>query len=119
MDSMLILSPPISAPIAARSCVAVTTLIFPAAKPDGTLLNKRATPAKQLIKRSIFINSSLEWMRSMRSDRKLKLKQELVRRQAFAITGAAQLSANLAELAGPIGEHQRSTGVLQQRGIRG
>src|SRR5437879_12788626 len=52
-------------------------------------------------------------MRAMRPHRKLELEQKLVRGQAVSITGTPELSANLAELARPVGQNQRSAGVDQ------
>src|SRR5437879_4766987 len=53
-------------------------------------------------------------MRAMRTDGKLKLEQELVSRQTLAVTGAAELSANLAEFAGPIRQYDRTSRIALQ-----
>src|SRR5215467_9137946 len=58
---------------------------------------------------------ALERMRAMRPHRKLKLEQKFVRRQSLRVTGALELPANLAELARPVSQDQRSPGVDQLR----
>src|SRR5262249_7495521 len=56
--------------------------------------------------------NSLERMRAVRSDGELELKQQLVRGRSFRVLCAAQLAANLAELARPVGQHQRLAGIM-------
>src|ERR1041384_4234652 len=57
-------------------------------------------------KNSFHENRSLKWMRSVGAHGKLKLKEQFVRGEPLAIARAAELSANLAELARPVGEQQ-------------
>ena len=56
-------------------------------------------------------------MRAVRADRELKLEQELVGALAFRVSRVAILSTDLAELARPVGEHQRPAGVAQRKGF--
>src|SRR5260370_13041036 len=101
MDWIVMRSPPTSAPRAARSCVAVITLILPAACAGPIEANSAAARTKQFAILEVFISTSfgreLERMRSMRPDRKDELEQKFVSGQVFAITRAAKLAANLAE----------------------
>src|SRR5947209_19922952 len=53
-------------------------------------------------------------MRPVRTDGKLELEQQLVRRRSERIVGASELRANLAELARPVGDDERSAGVRQR-----
>ena len=56
----------------------------------------------------------------MRAHREHELEQKFVGRQSFAVARSPKLSTNLAELARPIGQHERSAGVAQERpSIRG
>ena len=50
----------------------------------------------------------------MRPHGEHKLENQLVRRQPFAVPRAPELSAHLAEFAGPISEDERSARVLEQ-----
>ena len=45
----------------------------------------------------------------------LELEQQFVGGQALAVAGAAELAANLAELARPVSQNERAAGVLEQR----
>ena len=60
------------------------------------------------------LSVALERMRSVGADGELELEQKLVRGPVVAITGAAELAADLAEFARPVGEDKRATGVLKQ-----
>src|SRR5690242_19550217 len=57
-------------------------------------------------------------MRAVRTDRKLELKQELIRRRAVAVVRPAVLSTHLAELARPIRQDSRSACVDNRRILR-
>src|SRR5204863_6310718 len=52
---------------------------------------------------------------AMRADRELKLEQQLVRVLPDRIVGPAVLRADLAELARPVRDHERSAGVDERR----
>src|SRR5438034_952982 len=58
----------------------------------------------------------LENVRAVRADREQELEQHLVRRVPFRVGGAAVLRANLAELARPVREQERS-GLVLERGV--
>src|SRR5215471_16932637 len=100
MDSTEIRSPPTSVAIDARSSVADTTLSFPA--PWQT----PATVRSAMIMCFIECLLALERVRSMCPDRELELEQKLIGGHVLAVTSAAELTANLAELAGPVSEHE-------------
>src|SRR4051794_7779354 len=61
----------------------------------------------------------LERMRSMRAHREHELEQKFVGRETFSIARAPKLPAYLAELARPIGQHERSAGVAEERATIG
>src|SRR4051794_5326455 len=61
---------------------------------------------------------SSERMRSVGAHRKLELEKQLVSGETVAVPGTAELSADLAELAGPVGEQERAPSILDERGKR-
>src|SRR5713226_2183187 len=110
MDSTAMRSPPTSAASEARSSVAVMTLSLPAASQTPVAARNTVVTTRCLRVREIFLESillsGLKRVRSMGADGKLELEQELVGSQVLAILRAPELAADLAELAGPIGNHQ-------------
>jgi hypothetical protein len=55
-----------------------------------------------------------ERMRTMGSDRELKLKKKFIRQITNGVIGPPILAPYLAELARPIGQHQRLAGIAQR-----
>src|ERR1041384_4090614 len=131
MDSTFTMSPPTSRASAARSCVAVITLIFEAAWLAPAATVKSRTPSA-CIRLGILTGTippllrtaagavrvtklvSLKWMRSMGAHRKHELEQDLVGGEPFPVSRPPELSPNLAELARPVCEEQRAAGVAGQ-----
>src|SRR5258708_37821445 len=98
MDSTVMRSPPTSAAIEARSCVAVMTLSLSAACP--TFMQKRRMARSGISAGLVISYLFLERVRSVGADGELELEQELVGGQVLAILRAPELAADLAELAG-------------------
>src|ERR1700680_1308302 len=121
MDSMVMRSPPTSAPNAARSCVAVITLILPAACAELIEATSTAATTRQFVILEVFTSTSfgraLERMCAMCPDRKDELEQKLVSGQIVAVARTAELAADLAEFTRPIGEQERSAGIPEDRKI--
>src|SRR5579871_2594129 len=57
-----------------------------------------------------------EWVGPVGAHREHELENQFVSEESFAILRAAKLAPDLTELAGPVGEDERSAGVLQERG---
>src|ERR1051326_3299955 len=57
-------------------------------------------------------------MRSVSAHRKLELDEQFVGGETVAVAGTAELSADLAELARPVGEQKRAPSILDERGKR-
>src|ERR1035441_3491812 len=136
MESAVIRSPPTSRAMAARSWVAVITLILDAAW-EGRAASRSAAIAEYFLNMGIGAFraelgstqlvgampdaggvsgelSILEGVRSVGAHGELELEENFVGGQAFAIFGAAELSADQAELAGHVGQLETATGVLKQ-----
>src|SRR5262249_23396738 len=108
MDSTEILSPPTSWASAARSVVAVMTFSFLACAIVGRNRAPSSTKMSKHPKRvrfNILSFPSLKRMRAMRSEREDQLHEQLTGIDVIGIVREAVLSAQLAELAWPIGEY--------------
>src|SRR5215471_20582111 len=114
MESTLTCSPPISLAMAARSSVAPTTLILPAAWAGM----EAASAARTAIVRFIFMENSLKGMRSVGAHGELELEQKFVGREAVSVAGTPKLAADLTEFARPVGQYQRPPCILDERGFR-
>src|SRR5690348_16465499 len=57
-------------------------------------------------------------MRSVGAHGELELEEQLVGCKTVTVASAAELSANLAELARPVGKDQRPSSILDERGNR-
>src|SRR6266850_1726898 len=131
MDSTSTLSPPTSCAREARSVVAVIICSLLSARPAGetkranTSRKAAASGLKRLIRVSVVVwcieglqKNLLERMCAMRTHHKEKLKQEFV---GVRVVGCdrigempeAVLAADLAELAGPVGEDSGKAGIRQ------
>src|SRR5262249_13264899 len=103
MDSTLILSPPTSPAMEARSSVVVITL---RAARAGTVAPSRTTPARAVTTVGIFIERGSfgsERVGAVGADGELELEQELVGLDPFGVGRVPVLAADLAELARPVG----------------
>src|ERR1035437_3110211 len=137
MESTVTKSPPTSRARAARSSVAVITLILLAAW-AGTMASSSTARAEYFLNmfarafraglgstllRGTMVDAvwvteglfMLEGVRSVGAHGELELKEDFVGGEAFAILGAAELGADQAELAGHVGQLERAAGVLKQR----
>src|SRR5450759_4401927 len=137
MESTVIKSPPTSRAMAARSWVAVITLILEAAC-AGMTASRSAARAEYFL--NMFVRAFraglgptllrgtmldtvgvteefciLEGVRSVGAHGELELEEDFVGGKAFAIFGAAELGADQAELAGHVGHLDRATRVLKER----
>src|SRR5450759_3042253 len=137
MESTVIKSPPTSRAMAARSWVAVITLILEAAC-AGMTASRSAARAEYFL--NMFVRAFraglgptllrgtmldtvgvteeffiLEGVRSVSAHGELELEEDFVGGQAFAIFGAAELGADQAELAGHVGHLERAARVLEKR----
>src|SRR5438093_8516704 len=117
-DSALILSPPTSRAIAARSSVAVTTFSGPAARATPGRPGASSAPTAKTAKRDLMAASPLERVGAVGADGKLHLEEQLVGLDVFGVLRVAVLPADLAELAGPVREEGRDALVLE-RGVVG
>src|SRR5512138_853837 len=124
MESTVILSPPISRVIEARSSVAVTTFRRDAAGASPAAAMKRSAADPQTLNRFFKATSpslpgtaqrrpgfvklvpTSERVCAVRPHRKDELEQELVGGSAFPVVRPAKLAADLAELARPVGQEQ-------------
>src|ERR1019366_5446340 len=136
MESAVIRSPPTSRAMAARSWVAVITLILDAAW-EGTAASRSAAIAEyflnmwigafraelgstQLVGTMLDAGgvtgelSILEGVRSVGAHGELELEENFVGGQSFAIFGAPELGADQAELAGHVGQLKTATRVLKE-----
>src|SRR4051794_18533275 len=136
MESTVTRSPPTSRARAARSSVAVMTLILEAAW-EGTTASRSAARAEYFLNISarafrvgpgstlvqgtngnaVWVTQErvmLEGVRSVGAHGELELEHEFVGGAAFAIVVAAQLCANQAEFAGHVGEKYAAAGVLKK-----
>src|SRR5215831_5788272 len=111
MESTVTWSPPTSRAIAARSSVAVMTLILPAARAGMTA----DSAARIATMRLAFIWNTSERVRSVGAQGELELEKQFVGGEAIAVVGSAKLAANLAELARPIGQDDRASSILDER----
>src|SRR5262245_8086685 len=59
-----------------------------------------------------------ERMRTVGSDRELKLKENFIRHIAEGVIRSPVLPPHLAELAGPVGHHQRLAGIVKRLVVR-
>src|SRR3954447_6558653 len=131
MESAATASPPTSRAIAARSSVAAMTLILEADHPEigSAAIVIVAIRAKRnsLIVRAPVCGTNcarplgtgmdfiaLERVRSMGANGEHKLEHQFVGGQSFAIACATELATNLAELARPVGEEDRTSTVLHE-----
>src|SRR5262252_1931558 len=123
-------SPPISCPIEARSSVVATTFSLDCANavcaPSSTANDRRnffmsisqSTNNQQPRtnnQQPQTNNQQLKRVRAMRTNRKLELEQELVRVFSGAVVRPPVLSADLAELARPVRQRERTALVDDRR----
>src|SRR5581483_9042920 len=134
---MLIRSPPTSRAIAARSSVVATTVSLPWARPGSghaartrasastldlfmligglTSITRHCPGSGGTLLRSPCARPRSKRMRPMCANRELELEQQLVGGRPVAVRRPPVLAAHLAELAGPVGQYQRSALVDDRR----
>src|SRR3989304_8753692 len=106
MASTITRSPPTSSVSEARSCVVATTLSFDWAPTGAPRQRTNTSHDPRGVVLIATLPRKLEGMGSMHSDRKLELEQRLVGVLPLCVARSAKLSANLTELARPVGEDQ-------------
>src|SRR5512140_1634727 len=131
MESTTMRSPPTSRESDARSSVVVTTFGFEAALavPAASVATTASIVFHLICVFGIQVPPRIRTgapherrskhgskrVRPMSAHRELELKQKFVGREILAVTGAAQLAADLAELAWPLRQDGRAAGVLELR----
>src|ERR1019366_5500167 len=118
MDSTFTLSRATSRAMAARSWVAVTRLSLAAAWSEPAAANRMAANVWNRVRTITNCSFPLERVRSVSAHGKHDLEDQFVSGETFAVAGAAELSANLAELAGPVRQNEGAAGILEQRSGR-
>src|SRR5262245_14400727 len=103
--------------MAARSDVVVTTVIAAAAgRADAASPIAASAAAITARVNRLLMSTSSERVRAVRADREQELEQDLVGVDALGVGRAAELAADLAELARPVGQERRSA-LVALRGI--
>src|SRR5512132_833078 len=115
MESTVILSPPTSEAMEARSDVVAMTLRAAEAG-DAARMPPRIAAIERL--RMLIEFTPSEGMGAVGADREEKLEEGLVGGDARGVRGAAELAARLAELARPVREDEGSA-LVDERGIGG